>query len=171
MLVHLFACLKMSSLSPKRLKERVLPTVSRNAFSALNQSLTSLKPPCLSMVECCSRQSAEGIRGSCRQILCCADRQSTGNRRSTQEVPKNVTLGVAVQKPGLGGLISERPAAAEVAETTINVSRSQPPQQARDRRGGGARCVGSARARAERGWGQGAGSWRPPPSEHAQSTA
>ena len=142
-----------------------------SAFSALDQSLTSLKPPCLSMVECCSRQSAEGIRGSCRQILCCADRQSTGNRRSTQEVPKNVTLGVAVQKPGLGGLISERPAAAEVAETTINVSRSQPPQQARDRRGGGARCVGSARARAERGWGQGAGSWRPPPSEHAQSTA
>ena len=83
--------------------------------------------------------------------MCCADRQSTGNRRSTQEVPKNVSLGVVVQKPGLGGLISERPAAAEVAETAIHVSRSQPPQKARDRRGGGVWHVARARATAARG--------------------
>ena len=128
---------------------------------ALNQSLTSLKLPCLSMVEWCSRHSAEGIRGSCRQILCCADRQSTGNRRSTREVPKNVSFGVVVQKPGLGGLISKRPAAAAGRRNCHPGLTEPPPQKAPGRRGGGARRGSSARARAVRGWGQGAGTgWR-----------
>ena len=62
-----------------------------------------------------------------------------------------MSIGVVVQRPGLGGLISERPAAAEVAETTINVSRSQPPQRAPHRRGGGVWHVARARATAARG--------------------
>ena len=41
MLVHLFACLKMSSLSPKRLKERVLFDSSLSALSELDSASQS----------------------------------------------------------------------------------------------------------------------------------
>ena len=152
-------------------KREFFSTAASSARFSDSVSQSRLGRVCLSMLEWCSRRRTGVIRGRCRQILCCADRQSTGNRRSTQEVPKNVSLGVVVQKPGLGAADLQEASSSRRSPKVPAMPTEPPPQKAPDRRGGGAWHVGSARARAERGWGQGAGSWRPPPSEHAPRAA
>ena len=67
MLVHLFACLKMSSLPPKRLKRESHFSAASKALDLVTLSLWALVSH---GTEWSSRRSAEGIRGRCRQILC-----------------------------------------------------------------------------------------------------
>ena len=99
--------------------------------------------------------------GDAARFCASRDRQSTGNSRSKPHGPKTRASCVVVQNVPLGALISKRAAAAPGRRKCHPCLTEPPPQKAPDRRGGGARRVGSARARAARGWGQGAGAaWR-----------
>ena len=95
--------------------------------------------------------------GDAARFCASRDRQSTGNSRSKPHGPKTRASCVVVQNVPLGALISKRAAAAPGRRKCHPCLTEPPPQKAPDRRGGGARRVGSARARAARGWGQGAG--------------
>ena len=158
MLVHLFACLKMSSLPPKRLKRE-------SHFSAASKVLD---PVISAWARLCAMAESGPLGvllkasvGDAARFCASRDRQSTGNSRSKPHGPKTRASCVVVQNVPLGALISKRAAAAPGRRKCHPCLTEPPPQKAPDRRGGGARRVGSARARAARGWGQGAGAaWR-----------
>ena len=99
--------------------------------------------------------------GDAARFCASRDRQSTGNSRSKPHGPKARVSCVVVQNVPLGALISLMPTAPAGRRKCHPYLTEPPPHKAPDRRGGGARRVGSARARAARGWGQGAGAaWR-----------
>ena len=88
--------------------------------------------------------------GDAARFCASRDRQSTGNSRSKPHGPKTRASCVVVQNVPLGALISKRAAAAPGRRKCHPCLTEPPPQKAPDRRGGGARRVGSARARAAR---------------------
>ena len=70
---------------------------------------------------------------------------------AAQKVPNNVTLGVVVQKPGLGAADLQEASSSRRSPKVPAMPTEPPPQKAPDRRGGGAWHVARARATAARG--------------------
>ena len=155
----------MSSLPPKRLKRE-------SHFSAASKVLD---PVISAWARLCAMAESGPLGvllkasvGDAARFCASRDRQSTGNSRSKPHGPKTRASCVVVQNVPLGALISKRAAATAGRRKCHPCLTEPPPQKAPDRRGGGARRVGSARARAARGWGQGAGAGCRCLREHAR---
>ena len=171
MLVHLFACLKMSSLSPKRLKERVLFDSSLSALSELDSESQSSLTESKHARPCPLRAAYWSHRARCS--LCSSSAASVHARlrvsRAKGAKERASRRGRAEERsrrrcsPEATG--SLRPPDDLDGHLDVTLHNEQGRSGADDHAGG----KGSRRLRRV-GQGHG-GELRPPPEEHAQSTA